>query len=134
MKTYVIWWTNQTDCELLQAVCEAEQGGGSQFEGRAVPEGWPDWLRQQWQGRWGRNGRGRLWNAWSGEALPNGINPWPDNPLTKLIGGEWQLSGRHSAAGIVVPLGDLHHVIGLPGIVTNDTLDRICVHGLDVDL
>ena len=131
-KHYVIWWTNQTDCELLQAVCETEQGGGAQFEGRAVPEEWPDWLKAEWASRWGRNGRGRIWNTHAG-ALPNGVDFSETTPFAELIGGS-DLMGRHSAAGIVVPLEDLHHVIGLPGFVTNDTLSRLCIHGVDLDL
>lgn len=128
---YVIWWTNQTDCELLQAICETESGGT-----HSVPQDWPEWLCGQWSRRLGRNGRGRLWNAFSAW-LPDVIAVWPENAMTKLLGGESPVQSkgdRHSAAGIVVPLGDLHHVIGLPGFVTNDTVTRLWVHGVDIDL
>lgn len=134
---YVIWWTNQTECEMVRALGEAETEGATDGEW-PVPSDWPAWLCIQFYRRCGRNGRGRLWNAWSKEgALPGGIDPWPNNRVARLLGGigDYQAQGdRHSAGGIVVPLEDLHHVIGLPGLVTNDSLTRLLVHGVDIDL
>lgn len=135
MTTYVIWWTNRSDCELLLAIGEAETDAPSD-EQWLVPDGWPVWLGAQFLARTGRPGLGRLWNNWP-DALPNGIEPWPANRMARLLGGngDYEAQGdRHSAGGIVVPLEDLHYVIGLPGLVTNDSLTRLLVHGVDIDL
>lgn len=127
-KHYVIWWTNQCDAEMVNAIYEAE------YLATDLPPrfslDWPEYLHDQWESRYGRAGRGRLWNAFP-EDFPNGVDPWPTYRYAEMIGGSHD---RHSAAGIVIPLEDLHHVIGLPGFVTNDQLSRLCINGVDVDL
>jgi hypothetical protein len=40
-----VWWTTQREC---------------MSQGAASPH-WPEYLQQQWDDRWGRSGRGRLW-------------------------------------------------------------------------
>jgi hypothetical protein len=112
---YVIWWTTQTDCEIIIALTESEVDDPRLAE-------LPDWLRMQLFSRFGRAGRGRLWNAFP-EALPNGVEPWPDSTLGRMLDGT--TSDKHNAGGIVIPLGDLHLVIGLPGFVTTTEMTWI---------
>jgi hypothetical protein len=120
---YVIWWTTQSDCEFIVALCETE---------KPMLAEWPTWLRDQFASRVGRSGRGRLWNAWPDVALVGGVEPWPDTLLGRFLNGT--AADKFNAGGIVVPLGELNLVIGLPGFVTNDSLTRLLIHALDLDL
>jgi len=115
---YLIWWTNQQDCVMIKALAVEARGLTAGFsEDDGVP-GWPSYLADQYSGRYGRSGRGRLWIA-AEVGAPEGLSPWPNTAL-----------GRHLAlyhAGIVIHADDLHHVINLPGIVTDMRLNLVQV-------
>lgn len=129
---YVIWWTTQTDCEMVLALGLAEDADRPFL----TPGEWPDWLRDQFLSRCGRAGRARLWNAFA-DTFKGGVAPWPNNRVADFLtgtGGNQSEGDRHCAGGIVVPLGDLNLVIGLPGFVTTAGLTRLQIHGVDLDL
>lgn len=104
MKPVLIWWTDQKACEAI------EDWGGPLIEPL------PQYIKDQFSTRLGRNGRCRLWVA---KQLGDiAIDPWPDTPC-----GRWLVS--MSAAGIAIDYADMKWVIGLPGIVTNLDLNKI---------
>ena len=94
-----IWWLDQLACQCVVG----------------TPRNAPDYLKKQFEDRLGRPGRGRLWVADQfGEVA---VDPWPDTPLAKKLGGDW--------AGIVIRDEDKDIVIDLPGIVTDMQLNRV---------
>lgn len=97
----LIWWTSQAECEQI---------------GDALSESVPDYIRSEYRSRLGRNGRGRLWVA-SRIALDE--IPWDaTKPAARLA------SDR---AGIVVDATDVEHVFGLPGFLTDTSLNFVNV-------
>lgn len=92
---YLIWWTNQSDCE------------------RIVPlDTWPVYLGKEYSSRLGRNGRGRLWVADEVEKSPHGIAVDWD------AGKNWLCRAAGDCAGIVIKGEHLGEVQFLPGFVT----------------
>lgn len=94
MTEFLIWWTNQNDCDRITPL-----------------DSWPTWLYDEFQRRRGRPGRGRLWIASRFENdAPNAVPAWnPEN---------WLCFAAEDAGGIVIPVEALHHVQFLPGFVT----------------
>jgi hypothetical protein len=56
--TALIWWTCQQDCDLIRAMFLSASANWSEDEGLPT---WPAYLADRYVGRYGRNGRGRLW-------------------------------------------------------------------------
>jgi hypothetical protein len=93
---FLIWWTNQGDCERITPL-----------------DSWPTWLYDEFRSRYGRPGRGRLWvpQLWKNDA-PKGITvEWDD-------GKNWLCRAANDAGGIVIPADALRHVQFMPGFVT----------------
>lgn len=94
MADYLIWWTNQADCE------------------RIVPlDTWPVYLYDEYQSRQGRNGRGRLWVSSKLKDAPQGTDLWDTT-------NNWLCRAAQDAAGIVIKAEHLKQVQFLPGFVT----------------
>lgn len=92
---YLIWWTNQNDCERIVKL-----------------DTWPMWLADEFDSRDGRNGRGRLWIPSifeDDEELPAEAS-WHEN--------NWLCRAANDAGGIVIPATAVEHVQFLPGFVT----------------
>lgn len=97
---YLIWWTDQDECEA------APEAGIERL---------PDYLRSEFRSRLGRPGRGRLWVA-PHIPLGDGIG-WDDNkPAARLAG---------KRAGIVIEAKDKPAVLALPGFLTDLKLNFI---------
>lgn len=97
---YLIFWTNQADCESIQ------QGD--------LAKNCPRYIKRELSSRYGRNGRGRLWVA---DGIPVNEIVWDDNkPAAKYAG---------NAGGIVIHGRDYNAVKGLPGIVTDLELNQV---------
>jgi hypothetical protein len=98
-----IWWTNQEDCEAI---------------GEELPEQVPEYIREQYQSRSGRNGRGRLWVS---AHLGNVSIQWPEyeNALEERLASDY--------AGIVINDEDVIWIVYFPGIVTNLSLKPIWI-------
>jgi hypothetical protein len=93
MTKYLIWWTSQADHE------------------RVTPlDTWPSWLYDEFRSRAGRAGRGRLWVSSKFKDAPEEA-AWDES--------KWTCQIANDAGGIVIPLGDLHHVWMLPGFITD---------------
>lgn len=109
MAKYLIWWTNQSDCERITPL-----------------DTWPTWLYDEYQSRLGRPGRGRLWVS----------DEWSDAPeQADWDYSKWTCHSAADAGGIVIPLDAIHHVMLLPGFVTNflmeiPDLTELVVRGL----
>lgn len=99
-ETYLIWWTNQNDCE------------------RVVPlDIWPRYLGEQFESRYGRAGRGRLWVADFTPPAPESISiEWDEDE-------NWLCKIAHDAGGVVIKARDLHLVAFLPGFVTTFAME-----------
>lgn len=102
---FLIWWTDQADAD-------------------AIPDdmliNFPDYIRQEFASRKGRNGRGRLWVS------PQ--LPWPHEGCSldwnqEKIACRVIDSGSH--AGIVIDANDIDQLAGLPGMVTRLDLSII---------
>jgi hypothetical protein len=93
---FLIWWTNQSDCERI-----------------APLDSWPTWLYDEFRSRLGRHGRGRLWvpGLWDKDA-PGGVSVEWDT------GNNWLCRAADDAGGIVIPADALRHVQFMPGFVT----------------
>lgn len=107
MSRFLIWWTNQEECEAV----------GEQIEQSSVP----DYLKSEFRSRVGRNGRGRLW-------VPDHID---------LKGIEWDTAKpasrlAESRGGIVLDADDSLLVFYLPGFLTD--LELNFINGLDMGL
>ena len=97
---YLIWWTNQNDCE------------------RIVPlDTWPKYLYNEFQSRDGRNGRGRLWCPDKFKDAPSGVTIEWDS-LTN-----WLCKAASDAGGIVIKADDMAQVQFLPGFVTTFAME-----------
>jgi hypothetical protein len=92
---FLIWWTNQSDCERITPL-----------------DSWPTWLYDEFNSRMGRAGRGRLWipRLWAND---------PEMPKEAVWQFDsWTCQAANDAAGIVIPSDALRHVQFLPGFVT----------------
>lgn len=107
-----IWWLNQVQCE---AIVDEDL------------EVLPQYLQDEFDSRYGRPGRGRLWVSKeleeAGKTLE--VNPWPDTELALELGGHKHPS--LSAGGIVIKDEHLPLVLTLPGTITDMKLNKIGV-------
>ena len=99
----LIWWTNQGDCEAIDAV---------------FPDGLPEWLPQyvadQLCDRYGLSGRGSLWVDPQFGVVS--VNPWPNTALAEILA---------TYAGIVIREWDACILADMPGVITNLQLRRV---------
>jgi len=108
---YVIWWSDQTDCEMIAAMQQPE-----------APNVWPEYIDEQFDSRYGRPARGRLWVATGIELT--GI-PWKDHdPLYQAVGKD--------SGGIVIRGEDVGHVAGWPGFVADEDMKPLTLTNLAV--
>lgn len=92
---YLIWWTSQEDCERI-----------------APLDTWPTYLYDEFQSRYGRNGRGRLWVPSKFKDAPDSVTiDW--DTLTN-----WLCKAAEDAGGIVIKTEHVEQVQYLPGFVT----------------
>lgn len=90
---FAIWWLSQENC---LGIVEVDKVA------------WPSYLESECQSRIGRAGRGRLWIH---KDIPvKGIDWDESRPCARLAG---------ECGGIVIRAEDVHHVIALPGFVTD---------------
>lgn len=59
----VIWWLSQAECEAI---------------GPDLGPAFPPPIQREYLSRYGRSGRGRLWDSCDSGVT---IDPWPDTPL-----------------------------------------------------
>lgn len=98
--TFLIWWTNQADCEAVS-------------EYRGVIDV-PDYIAREFRSRHGRPGRGRLWiptELYAEVPIPPITIPWPETPLANVLGDYY--------GGIVIRASDVACLRELPGVVTD---------------
>lgn len=92
---YLIWWTNQADCE------------------RIVPlDTWPTYLYDEYTSRNGRAGRGRLWCHDACAGAPDEVTIKWDSA------NNWLCKAADDAGGVVIKAKDVGQVQFLPGFVT----------------
>lgn len=100
MNDYLIWWTDQAECEAILDTSAAVD--------------FPSYLYTQFQSRLGRNGRGRLWTPLH---IPIRNIEWDDDkPAGRLA---------EKRAGIVIEAKDKAAVFNLPGFLTDLKLNFI---------
>jgi hypothetical protein len=110
-KPYVIWWSDQKDCE---AICALQQP-----EAQNV---WPEYIDDQFDSRYGRAGNGRLWTA---EGIELTGIPWKEHdPLYQAVGKD--------SGGIVIRGEDVGHVAGWPGFVADADMKPLTLTNLAV--
>lgn len=101
-----IWWTSETDCLAIG------EPSGDEPDLPALAA-CPDYIRDQYHSRYGRNGRGRLWVADRfGDCH---VARWPDTDLARAI--------ARTSGGIVILGEDAPLVRPLPGVVTDFNLE-----------
>ena len=104
VNSLAIWWLSQADCEAIAVDEHAPEG-----------ELLPQYLKDEFNSRYGRPGRGRLW-------IPEGIDgfdvswPEPETPIAKICG---------NCGGIVFWRKDMDALSILPGLVTDLFLNRL---------
>lgn len=106
---FYVWWVDQSACECI---------------GERLPTSFDKWVRDQYQSRYGRAGRGRLWcddevmAVWQPK-MKITIKPWPKTKLAKWLGGDF--------GGIVLTPDQAEKVIelGLPGVMTNNKMKLV---------
>lgn len=99
MADYLIWWTNQSDCERIEHLGLAGQLGH-----------WPEYIFEEFGSRNGRNGRGRLWVSLKLRPTPPEEADWDDEAAVCKMAAD--------AGGIVIVDSDANEVRHLPGFVT----------------
>lgn len=100
MSEYLIWWTDQAECEAILDTTAATA--------------FPAYLYSEFQSRLGRNGRGRLWTP---SHIPVEGIEWDENkPAGRLA---------EKRAGIVIEAKDKAVVFSLPGFLTDLELNFI---------
>jgi hypothetical protein len=109
----LIWWLSQDDQE---AIAEAAPAGAS-----ALPAGFPRYLREEYESRDGRSGRGRLWvgEVFGGDHDDYCVKaeepPW-STPLGVYL--------AKRCGGIVIRREDAALLRNLPGVITDRQLRR----------
>lgn len=98
MESYIVWWLAQCDYERIPA---------------SIEEALPEHISDQVRSRKGRAGRGRLWIA---DGVPLEEISWDD---TKPLASEAIKSG-----GIVLKLEDAKYILGLPGFITDTSMNQ----------
>ena len=108
-KKYAIWWLSQAACEEIEPL---------HMEGKLTL---PEYIIKEFESRYGRAGRGRLWTA---DGIPvEGID-WPEDAIaTKMV-------TRKSCGGIVIKLEDVRLVAFLPGFVTDLGMNLLTLESL----
>jgi hypothetical protein len=99
---FLIWWTNQEECQSVTPV---------------LLKSLPDYVQSEYDKRYGRSGRGRLWVHSDFEDQGLEVNPWPDTDLAKKFA---EYSG-----GIVFKASDLALMSDVPGDITNFLLENV---------
>lgn len=103
VKELAVWWLSQADS---QAIAVSERAPGNL--------GWPEYLVSEFNSRYGRAGRGRLW-------VPPGITirdihwPDPETPIATICS---------NCGGIVFWRKDIEAIKQLPGLITDMELNR----------
>lgn len=103
--TLLVWWLNPADCEWIDSVSNMP-----------VVTQMPAYIYTQYRSRYGRPGRGRLWRSPELGSEPIVIE-WPATALARRLAEDY--------GGIVIRERDLPALKGLPGIVTDMSLDQI---------
>lgn len=119
----LIWWTSESDCRVI-----GEPHDQSDPDDRVEADGihdtstspLPPYILREFQSRWGRAGRGRLWVS---QEIPwvhgqDGVIPWPNEYLAHEI-------DRYAMAGIVFLRDDLALIAAMPGFVTDMELGLV---------
>ena len=101
---FLIWWTNEADAKAL----------GENPDWTLHPMV-PDYIRDEFDSRYGRAGRGRLWVASALRPI-NGVT-WDDNRPTCRAAAD--------CGGIVFRLSDLEAVAALPGFITDTAMNEV---------
>ncbi len=101
MDRIIIWWTSEADCKII---------------GASLPDNFPTHIKEQYQSRYGRNGRGRLWADEKFKEV-EAIFPKKESLFTKSLANNY--------AGIVLDLNEYSYVRNMPGHVTDQKLYRI---------
>jgi hypothetical protein len=97
---YLIWWTNQNDCERITPL-----------------DTWPLYLYEEFRSRSGRAGRGRLWTSPVVKDAPESVTiDW--DSLTN-----WLCKMADDAGGIVIKAEHVVQVQFLPGFVTTFAME-----------
>ncbi len=102
-KELLIWWTSNAE---------------SQAIGPEAPAALPAYVREQYQDRFGRNGRARLWVDKKFGARE--ISEWPDTFIGRMI-------REGTSGGIVFTSPEVKLFKGVPGVVTDFQLRMIVV-------
>ena len=113
---WLIWWTNFSDCQTINAACGNGEDGPSLF---------PSYIQKEYRGRQGRSGRCRLWVP---EGCPVTEVPWnAARAICKALSYE-----KNSYAGILIRKEDAMSVLSYPGIVTDLNLNHVMIHDVQV--
>jgi hypothetical protein len=104
----LIWWTAQEDCQAIA-------GPDEDFEGPPL-DTVPSYIRDEFESRYGRNGRGRLW-------VPDGIDLESIDFEANKDKRAAQYADEFSMGGIVFHRSDFAAIAGLPGFVTDVELN-----------
>jgi hypothetical protein len=99
-----IWWLSEPDCYAIAVDEHAPED-----------EGLPQYLQDEFNNRYGRAGRGRLWVP-KGFVANDLIWPEPETPIAIMC---------EKCGGIVFWRKDLHTLATFPGLVTDMHLNRI---------
>lgn len=108
IEDYLIWWTSQAECEQI---------------GEQLDEGLPVYIRDQYESRYGRPGRGRLWLDSIVERDCEDIER-----VAKAFAGEGSALSRYlgvACAGIVIRASDGAVLSKIPGTITDFELRRV---------
>lgn len=99
--TVLIWWLSQVDQRCI---------------GDHLDDSFPDYIREEYVGMLGRPKRGRLWvDDRFGEVEVGSDLGW-SSPMGSYL--------KEHCGGVVVWAADVHHLSGVPGIVTWPDLTR----------
>jgi hypothetical protein len=107
---FAIWWTNSEEGSALDNSPYVQEDGHEFYE---FARGWPEYLQDEIRSRIGRAGRGRLWVATEHMGL------FPDLPK------DLDYRRVSECGGVVFLKEHLHHLAGMPGLVTDRHLNAI---------
>jgi len=105
-KNIGIWWLSESDCKAIAKIDEDE----------SLPKFLPRYLKTEFEGRYGRAGRCRLWVAKKFGVVS--VDPWPDSVVSRHLNAK-------CCGGIVFSLKDYKKINKLPGIKTDFRLKEI---------